>query len=77
MCVAVPMQLLAVDGLMGRAELQGVRREVMLDLVPDAKPGEYVIVHAGYAIQVLDEVAARETLALLAQLTGEPEPEPA
>lgn len=63
------MRLIFVEGPVGKAELEGVAREVMLDLVPDAKVGDYVIVHAGYAIQTLDEQAARETLALLAELS--------
>lgn len=59
------MRLVAIDGVVGQAELQGVQRQVMLDLVPEATIGQYVIVHAGYAIQLLDEAAAAETLALL------------
>jgi hydrogenase expression/formation protein HypC len=70
MCLAIPMLLVAMDGPTGKVELDGIRREVMLDLVPEAKIGDYVIVHAGYAIQTLDEQAARETLSLLAELAG-------
>ncbi len=72
MCLAVPMKLVFVDGAIGKAELEGIRREVMLDLVPDAKVGDYVIVHAGYALQTLDEDAARETMRLLSNLPDEP-----
>jgi len=68
MCLAIPMKLVAVDGGRGKAEIDGVRREVMLDLVPEAREGDYVIVHAGYAIQTLDEASARETLATLAEV---------
>ncbi len=71
MCLAIPMQLVEAKGLVGKAELHGVSREVMLDLVPEARPGDYLIVHAGYAIQVLDEVEARETLLLLSSITSE------
>lgn len=68
MCLAVPMRLLTIAGNQGKAELDGVGRSVMLDLVPEARVGDYVIVHAGYAIQLLDEQAAAETLALFAQI---------
>lgn len=70
MCLAVPMRLIEVSGTRGVAEVGGVRRTVMLDLVPDAGAGRYVLVHAGYAIQVLDEADAQETLALLGRIGG-------
>jgi hydrogenase expression/formation protein HypC len=68
MCLGIPMKLVSVEGASGKAEQGGVRRAVALDLVPEAKEGDYVIVHAGYGIQILDEAAAQETLALLAQI---------
>ena len=68
MCLGVPMKLVTVRGTEGRAETEGVARRVMLDLVPAAKQGDWVIVHAGYAIQLLDEEAAQETLALLREV---------
>ena len=68
MCLGVPMKLRSVQGRVGQAELDGVTRKVALDLVPAAREGDYVIVHAGYAIQVLDEQSAKETLELLAQV---------
>ena len=71
MCVAIPMKLVSIEGTAGKAEIQGVARNVALDLVPEAKLGDYVIVHAGYAIQLLDEQAAGETLALIAEVFRE------
>ncbi len=67
MCLGVPMKLTELQGREGKAELDGVSRKVGLDLVPEAKVGDYVIVHAGYAIQILDEQSAKETLELLAE----------
>jgi len=67
MCLAVPMRLESVVGHSGRAVVDGVGRELRLDLV-EAQVGDWVLVHAGYAIQVLDEAAAAETLALLREL---------
>jgi hydrogenase expression/formation protein HypC len=52
----------------GVCELGGVRQPVALALVPEARPGDYVIVHVGYAIGLLDPDEARRTLALFAQM---------
>jgi len=67
MCLAVPMRLETRDELSGIAEIDGVRREVSLMLVPEAQAGDWVLVHAGYAIGTVDEAEAQETLALLRQ----------
>jgi len=68
MCLAVPMRLESVAESRGVAAVEGVRRTVRLDLVPQARTGEWVLVHAGFAIQVMDEAAAQETLDLLREL---------
>jgi hydrogenase expression/formation protein HypC len=68
MCLAIPMQLTDIDGPRGSVDIGGVSCEVRLDLVEAPRVGDYVLVHAGYAIQVLDEAEASETLALLAEL---------
>ena len=70
MCLAIPGRLLdtrvGAGGLrFGRVQFGAVAREVCLVYVPDAAPGDYLIVHVGFAIQRLDEVAARRTLAML------------
>ena len=59
---------------MGTVELGGIERQVSLMLLPDARLGEYLIVHAGFAIQRLDEEEARKTLDLLMQM-GDISPE--
>ena len=75
MCLAVPAQVVEIDdGQMATVELSGVARQVALDLVPDTKVGDYVIVHVGFAIQRLDETAAQETLSLLNELAASTEP---
>jgi hydrogenase expression/formation protein HypC len=66
MCLGIPMLLVEMDGSQAIAEVSGVRRRVFLDLLPEARLGDYVIVHAGYAIQRLDEAEAGETLEYLA-----------
>ena len=62
MCVAIPAKVKEIKGDMARVDFGGgVARDVNVMLV-DAKVGEYVLVHAGYAIQVIDRKAAEETL---------------
>lgn len=65
MCVAVPMKIVSAEGTLGVAELGGVKREVSLVLVPEAQEGDYVLVHAGFAISVIDQKEAQETLRIL------------
>ena len=63
MCLSIPGKIteIAADGK-ASADFTGVSREISLDLVPEAKKGDYVLVHAGFAIQLLDPADARETL---------------
>ncbi|MDA8217401.1 MAG: HypC/HybG/HupF family hydrogenase formation chaperone [Dehalococcoidales bacterium] len=69
MCLAVPARVVSVDAnRLAIVDLSGVTREVSLALVPDAGLDDYVIIHAGYAIEKLDEREAKETLDLLTQL---------
>jgi hydrogenase expression/formation protein HypC len=69
MCLAVPMKLVERWGDEGIGESPGVRMRVMLTLTPGAKPGDYVIVHAGYALSILDAAEAQQTTALLQQVS--------
>lgn len=64
MCLAIPARVVEVAGDRAIADFGGVRREVMLALIDDVKVGDYVIVHTGYAIQVMDEREGEETLRL-------------
>ena len=68
MCLAVPMKVLKVDGDFGDAELGGIIKEVSLSLIDDVKVGDYILVHAGYAIQKIDENEALETISFLKKL---------
>lgn len=67
MCLAVPGRIVSVaeeDGVpMAEVDFGGVRKSVCLQYVPEAAVGAYVVVHVGFAIQLLDEKSARETLA--------------
>jgi hydrogenase expression/formation protein HypC len=65
MCLAIPSKITKIDNHMAVIDVDGVRRQASLLLVEDAQVGDYVIVHAGFAISKIDEQAALETLALL------------
>jgi hydrogenase expression/formation protein HypC len=62
MCLAIPMRLIERDGAVGTVMLETVTRRVNLLLVPEVKPGDYVIIHAGCAIEILDEAEAEKTI---------------
>ena len=68
MCLAIPAQVKSVNGLEGEVEIGGVGRTISLWLTPEARVGDYVYVHTGYAISVVDEEEALETLRLLREL---------
>jgi len=68
MCLAVPAQIEKMDGSRATVALGGSRSEVSLALVPEARVGDWVLVHAGYAITQLDPAEARETYQLLAEM---------
>ena len=66
MCLAVPMQMLEIkDNGMARVTAMGAERDAALDLTPQAVVGDYVLVHAGFAIEVVDKQYADETLELI------------
>ena len=68
MCLAIPAKIVAISGSVARVEIGGVVREADLTLLPEAKVGDYVLLHAGFAIQKYDEEEAKETLRLLKEL---------
>jgi len=70
MCLALPMRITAVDGALATIATAGLEQRASLTLVPDAKVGDYVLVHAGFAIGVLDEAEANETLDLLREISA-------
>jgi hydrogenase expression/formation protein HypC len=74
MCLAIPAQVKSIgENRMAEVDIMGVTRNVSLDLVPDADVEDYVLVHAGYAIQVVDEQFAKETLEVFESLDLEAE----
>jgi len=66
MCLAIPAKITTLEAnSMAEVDILGVSRHVSLDLVPDAVLGDFVLVHAGFAIQVVDQEYAEETLQIL------------
>lgn len=64
MCLAVPMMVKSIDGDTAVCEIDGVRREASLMMVEDIAVGDFVLIHAGFAIEKLDQADAEQTLAL-------------
>ena len=62
MCLAVPLKLIEIDGKEAVGDVMGVRRRIRVDFIPEPKIGDYVIVHAGFAIERLSEQQALEDL---------------
>ncbi len=70
MCLAIPVLIQEIEGSEALVEIGGVRRKISLVLTPEAQTGRYVLVHAGYAIGVLDEEEAQETLKLFEEMAA-------
>jgi len=70
MCLAIPMRITATDGAAATIEAEGLVQTTSLMLVPDARVGDYVLVHAGFAIAVLESDDAAERLALFDEIAG-------
>jgi hydrogenase expression/formation protein HypC len=68
MCLAVPARLVTCSGTSATADLHGNRVEISTVLVPQCKEGDWVLLHAGFAIQTLDEQEAQETWAIVKDL---------
>lgn len=68
MCLAIPAQITEMkEGSLATVDILGVTRDIALDLVPQANVGDFVLVHAGFAIEVIDADYAQETLDLIRQ----------
>ncbi len=65
MCLAIPSKIIRIDNTIATIDVDGVQREASIMLLEDAKLGDYVIVHAGFAIHKIDETEAMESLKLL------------
>lgn len=71
MCLAVPMQVKEMEGDTAVCEIDGVRREASMMLVDGVEIGDYVLIHAGFAIERLDTADAEETIRLFREVLAE------
>jgi hydrogenase expression/formation protein HypC len=74
MCLAIPARILSLDGMKAIVEIGGVTREASVMLLEDAAVGDWVIVHAGFAIEKLHPEEAEQTLALFREMADAAEP---
>ncbi len=72
MCLAFPAKVLKIDGDLATVERAGIKRCASLMLLPEANVGDFVLVHAGFAMQVIDEREVKIRDALVAEMNGAP-----
>ena len=70
MCLAVPAKIIHKQDMIATVEVDGIRRNISMMLLPEAKEGDYILMHAGFAIQVVDEQEALETTKLMKEVFG-------
>ena len=68
MCLAVPVEVVSIQGSEAEVDIGGVRRKVSITLTPEVGVGDYVLLHTGYAISVIDQTEAKETLDMLREM---------
>ena len=69
MCLAIPALIKSIEDQQAEVDIEGVTRQISLQLTPEAKVGDFVLLHTGYAISIIDETEAEETLKLLRELS--------
>ena len=74
MCLAVPGKVVSIEGMVATVDFGGVIHGIRIDLLPDAMVGEWVLAHAGFAIQRLLEDEAEETIAMIDAVVGASDP---
>ncbi|UCG82831.1 MAG: HypC/HybG/HupF family hydrogenase formation chaperone [Dehalococcoidia bacterium] len=68
MCLAIPVLVKSIDGLEAEVEIGGISRKASIILTPEAGVGDYVLLHSGYAINIIDEEEARVTLDMFREI---------
>ncbi|MDI6785728.1 MAG: HypC/HybG/HupF family hydrogenase formation chaperone [bacterium] len=71
MCLGIPGKVIDIEGAMAKVEIGAAHREISLQLLPETKVGNYVIIHAGFAIQLINEEEAKKTLDLLDSISNQ------
>lgn len=70
MCLAIPSKIVLIEGDYAEIDVGGVKRKANISMTPEAKVGDYVLVHAGFSISVVDEEEARETISMMQELAS-------
>lgn len=70
MCLAIPAIIKSIDGMEAEAEIGGIRRNISIQLTPEARVGDYVLVHTGYSISIVEQKDAEETLEMLREMAS-------
>jgi hydrogenase expression/formation protein HypC len=70
MCLAIPAFIKSIDGMEAEAEIGGISRHISIQLTPEAVVGDYVLVHTGYSISIVDQKDAEETLEMLREMAS-------
>jgi hydrogenase expression/formation protein HypC len=68
MCLAIPVKVIKIKKTIAEVDMAGVKRDADVRFLENVKPGDYVLVHAGFAIEKIDEEQAKETLKLLKEV---------
>ena len=68
MCLGIPLKIVEINGKEAFGELNGVKKKIRVDLIKDLKIGDYVMVHAGFALEVMKEEQAKDTLKILEEI---------
>ena len=68
MCLAIPMKIKKINGRSADCEAGGLTQSIRVDFLEDARPGDYVMVHAGFGIEIIDEQEAEKTQALYEEI---------
>ena len=71
MCLAIPLKITEINGKEATGERSGIKRKIRLDFIENPKIGEYVMVHAGFAIERMDAVAAEDSIAAAEEVENE------
>ena len=68
MCLGIPLKVIEINGMEAIGEMNGVKNKIRIDLLPKLKLGDYVMVHAGFGIEIVDDTLARETIETLMEI---------
>ena len=68
MCLGIPLKIIEINGMEAIGEMNGVKNKMRIDLLPNVKLNDYVMVHAGFGIEIINDALAKETIETLMEL---------